>query len=236
MEITWSRGHSFHPHLHVLVLTDVPLSFEHARDLGERWFLRWERALGRKAIQTIMDSGGLDVRTCDLSDPSTGALGDYLSKVARETTASYAKEGRDGSFSMFGLLREVIASYEFTAFGAWEELERTVSGKRVRFLTWSKGAQAIRARAGRANALTDEEIAATDMGGDDLIAIEPDDWPKLRVVLEVFFGVGERDGLHAATRWLTSHGVGWSWVTAAPKPSRPSRPSQRAPRPPSPSG
>ena len=134
---------------------------------------------------------------------------------------------------MFGLLREVIASYEFTAFGAWEELERTVIGKRVRFLTWSKGAQAIRARAGRANALTDEEIAATDMGGDDLIAIEPDDWPKLRVVLEVFFGVGERDGLHAATRWLTSHGVGWSWVTAAPKPSRPSRPSQRAPRPPS---
>ena len=28
------------------------------------------------------------------------------------------------------------------------ERERTVSGKRVRFLTWSKGAQAIRARPG----------------------------------------------------------------------------------------
>ena len=141
-----------------------------------------------------MDTGGWDVRTCDLCDPSTGALDDYLSKVARETTSSNAKEGRDGSFSMFGLLREVIASYEYAAFGAWEELERTVSGKRVRFLTWSKGAQAIRARAGHARALTDEEIAATDMGGDDLIAIDPDDWPKLQVLLEVFFGAGERDG------------------------------------------
>src|SRR3954447_19337932 len=99
-----------------------------------------------------MDSGGRDVRPCDLSDPSTGAHGDYLSKVTRETTASFAKEGRDGSSSMFGLLREVIAYYEYTAFGAWEELDRTVSGKRVRFLTWSKGAQAIRARAGHARA------------------------------------------------------------------------------------
>jgi hypothetical protein len=211
MEITWSRAHGFHPHLHVLVLTDVPLSYEVACDLGERWFLRWERALGRKGVQTLMDSGGLDVRTCDLSDPSTGALDDYLSTVARETTSSYAKEGRDGSFSMFGLLREVIASYEYAAFGAWEELERTVSGKRVRFLTWSKGAQAIRAGAGHAQALTDDEIAAPDMGGDDLIAIDPADWPKLRVLLEVFFGVGERDGLPAAAAWLTCNGIGWSW-------------------------
>jgi len=40
MEITWSRGHGFHPHLHILVLTDIPLSYEHACDLGERWFPR----------------------------------------------------------------------------------------------------------------------------------------------------------------------------------------------------
>ena len=81
-----------------------------------------------------------------------------------------------------------------------------MSGKRVRFLTWSTGAQAIRARA--AHALTDEEIAAADMGGDDLIAIDPDDWPKLRVLLEVFFGVGERDGLPEAAASLTCNGIG----------------------------
>jgi hypothetical protein len=109
---------------------------------------------------------------------------------------------------MFGLLHEVIASYECAAFGAWEELERTVSGRRVRFLTWSKGAQAIRARAGHARALTDEEIAAADMGGDDVIVIDPPVWPRLRVVLEVFFGVGERDVLPEAAAWLTCNGIG----------------------------
>jgi hypothetical protein len=81
----------------------------------------------------------------------------------------------------------------------------------VRFPIWSEGAQEIRARAGHARALTDDEIAATDMGGDNLIAIDSADWPKLRVVLEVFFGVGEDEGLPAAAAWLTGRGIGWSW-------------------------
>jgi hypothetical protein len=143
------RGvNGWHPHLHIVVLTDTPVSDEHARDLGERWLLRWERALGRRDVQSLMDSGGLDVRNCDLSDLSTGALADYLSKVGREVAGSYAKKGRDGSFSIFGLLREVIASYEVQAFGAWEQLERTVKGGGYRFLTWSKGAQAGHPQAG----------------------------------------------------------------------------------------
>ena len=112
----------------------------------------------------------------------------------------------------------MIASYEVQAFGAWEQLERTVNGGGYRFLTWSKGAQAIRRRAtGREKALTDEEIAEQDLGTDDLIAIDPEDWPRLRVVLEVFFGVGERDGITAAAEWLTERGIGWSWAKPAPR-------------------
>ncbi len=110
----------------------------------------------------------------------------------------------------------MIASYKVQAFGAWEQLERTVNGGGYRFLTWSKGAQAIRRRAtGREKALTDEEIAEQDLGTDDLIAIDPEDWPRLRVVLEVFFGVGERDGITAAAEWLTERGIGWSWAKPA---------------------
>ena len=128
-----------------------------------------------RGAQSIMDSGGLDVRICDLSDLSTGALGDYLSKVGPEVTSSFAKEGRDSSFSMFGLLREVIGTFEYRAYTAWDELEQAVNGKRVRFLTWSKGAQKIRARAGHARALADDEIATADLGGEDLIVIDPAD-------------------------------------------------------------
>ena len=63
---------------------------------------------------------------------------------------------------------------------------RTVNGRRVRFLTWSKGALEIRARAGLRE-VSNEEIAASDMGGDDLIVIDPEDRPQLRVMLEVFY-------------------------------------------------
>ena len=41
----------------------------------------------------------------------------------------------------------------------------------------------------------------------DGIAIDPHDWPKLRVVLEVFLGVGERDGLPEAAPSLTCNGI-----------------------------
>jgi hypothetical protein len=72
------------------------------------------------------------------------------------------------------------------------------------------------------------KAACTLSDGDDLIAIDPVDWPKLLVLLEVFFGVGERGGLPEAAAWLTCNGIGWSWATPAPRLSRPhDRPSVR---------
>ena len=108
-----------------------------------------------------------------------------------------------------------------------------MNGGGYRFLTWSKGAPAIRKRAtGRAEALTDAENAEQDLGTEDLIAIDVEDRPRLRVMLEVFFGVGERDGITAASAWLTERGIGWRWATTPAPPRRGrSRPAQRAPRP-----
>lgn len=229
LEITWSRDHGYHPHLHVVVMTDVPVSNEHAQNLGEMWWMRWERGLAAHGISTLMDKGGLDVRVCDLDDPSTGALGDYLSKVGQEVAGSAAKEGRDGSFSTFGLLREVISTYEADAFSAWEQLERTINGQRRKFISWSKGASELRKRV-TGPVATDEEIAATDLGSQDLIIIDPADWPKLRIMLECLFAVGERDGMVAACAWLDCNGIGWTPATAAPR-RRKLQQKQRAPRP-----
>jgi len=65
----------------------------------------------------------------------------------------------------------------------------------------------------------DDKIAATALGGDDLLAIGAEDWPKLRVVLEVFFGVGERQGLPEAAAWLPRNGIGCSWGHGRPEAS-----------------
>jgi len=50
--------------------------------------------------------------------------------------------------------------------------------------------------------------------------IDGEDWPRLRVVLEVFFGVGKREDVLAATQWLTARDIGWSWAKSPPRGDR----------------
>jgi hypothetical protein len=219
LEITWGRNAGFHPHLHVLVLTDIELSPDMARALGVAWFDRWQRAVRRKGADTL-EEHGLHVRVCDLGDLSTGALGDYLSKVGHEAAGAHMKEGRDGSFSILGLLREVVATYDADLIEVWWTLEDAIAGKRRKFLTWSEGAQELRARAGHRTEKTDEELAAEDEGGRDLIAIDREDWGRVVVELAALLDVAETEGVTAATGWLTDRGVGWRPVTAAPRRSR----------------
>jgi replication protein len=237
LEITWSRMSAFHPHLHVLAFTDTPLSDDMAFELGGCWFARWERAMARRGIQSIINKGGLDARSCDLSDMSTGALGDYLAKIGAEVTRADRKDGRDGSFSMMGLAREAMGTYEAQALAAWWELESTLDARKSRFVSWSRGGKELRERAGLAAEQAKEEaIAAADLGGEDMIAIDPADWPRLRLVVEVLYRLVEQDGIAAAAAWLSSNRIAWSWATPAPRLQRQQRPSQRAPRPSRPPG
>jgi hypothetical protein len=181
------------------------MSFE----LGGCWFARWERALARRGIQSIINKGGLDARACDLSDLSTGALGDYLAKIGAEVTRADRKDGRDGSFSMMGLLREAMETYEAQAMVAWWELESTLEERKTRFVSWSKGAKELRVRAGlAAEQASEEEIAAADLGGEDMIAIDPADWPRLRLVVEVLYRLVETDGLAPVQRGSPLTGSG----------------------------
>jgi hypothetical protein len=66
-------------------------------------------------------------------------------------------------YTLVGLLRESIDTYEATAMQAWFELEATIAGKRRKFLTWSHGAQELLARAGHGGRdKSDEEFAEED--------------------------------------------------------------------------
>lgn len=229
LEITWSRRNWFHPHLHALILTDVWISSDMAWAIGWRMFGRWEAAVKRKGANVLAEYG-LDVRVCDLDDPSTGALGDYLTKIGFEAAGGHTKDGRlEGSFTVLGLLREVIDTYEEHAWRAWRELEDAIAGKRRRFVTWSAGAQELRKLAGHREDQTDEELAAEDEGSQDLIAVEREDWPALAVRIEDLFAVGEASGLDAVKVWLTDRGIRWRAVIAAPRRRYERRPP-RAPR------
>jgi Replication protein len=169
LEITWSRVNGWHPHIHMLVLLNMAMSDDCAEELAWQLFLPWQRAVRRRGADSL-EERGIDAKVCDLGDMSSGALGAYLSKIGHEVAGSHNKAGRvTDSFTIMGLLREVIDTYEEQVFRAWWELEDTIAGKRRKFLTWSHGAQELRARAGHGRRdKSDEELADEDMGSDDL--------------------------------------------------------------------
>jgi hypothetical protein len=210
------------------------LSIDRAEELSCRLFLPWQRAVRRTGADAL-EERGVDVQVCDLGDMSSGVLGAYLSKIGHEVAGSHNKAGRaTESFTIVGLLREVIETYEVAAFRAWQELERTIAGKRRKFLTWSDGAQELRARAGHGRRdKSDEELAEEDdLASADLLAVDREDWPRLVAHLEQLYRVGGSYGLAAARVWLTEHGIAWRELVQPPRRPRQQRPPQRAPRPP----
>lgn len=45
LDLTWSPRAGWHPHYHVLVLTEDPLTDQERRDIEQRWYRRWAEAI-----------------------------------------------------------------------------------------------------------------------------------------------------------------------------------------------
>ncbi|GEC25707.1 hypothetical protein C8E95_2950 [Pseudonocardia autotrophica] len=205
--------HGWHLHVHALVAFDGPVSRELAEVLGSDMFGRWERALLRAGLAApLEDRGGLDVRPVDLGAGSIDAVAEYLSKITIEITGGTLKEGRRGNRPPFALLADALADGNADDCERWLEWEQASRGRRQ--VAWSQG---FREWAGMRREQTDEEIAAEDQGGTDTIAVEPEDWPELRPQLAEWLDVAERDGVEAASAWLTVRRIGWARVDRPPR-------------------
>lgn len=173
VEVTHSDAAGFHPHLHVVVCFDTPVSDLLLEELAGRWFLRFERALARRGFSALEFQGGLDART--VSADSSGALAVYLSKLALEVTGSTIKRGRRGSRSMWQVLADGLATGLADDLDAWWECERASRGRKQ--VTFSRG---VRRRYRLGEEQTDDEIADRDMGGGDLIALPAETWRAIQ--------------------------------------------------------
>ena len=229
LEVTHSDAHSWHPHRHVLVLFDGPVSQEMAEELGRRWFDRWQRGLRRRGcvraqedperhrrcsekctsdLEPIADRGGLDVRR--VTGP--GVLGQYLAKIQLEMASSATKSGRGGSRTPLQILADFADTGLADDWELWERYERAMRGRRT--ITWSQG---VRERYG-VRVVSDEEIIAEDMGGEDVIALPAETWREVRDRSEELLDVAERDGVVGATLWLIERGLEWHYVRPGPCP------------------
>jgi hypothetical protein len=212
MEVTHGAEHGWHPHLHVLVLFDRPVSDATAEHLAVRWWFRWEAALGRKGYTAVADRGGLDSRLVSRDDSSSGALGTYLSKIAHEVTGAHTKEARHGNRTPFQVLRDGLETGLAEDIETWWAWEAASKGRRQ--LTWAKG---TRERFGLGAEATDEQIAEEDLQGEDVLHIEPGSWPRVREQATALLSAAEHGGADGARAWLDARGYGWSWPRGAPR-------------------
>jgi hypothetical protein len=215
VEVMHSPENGWHVHAHVLVCFDTPVSPELARDLGERWFMRWERYLTRKGMSPpIMDKGGLDVRPVDIgSETAVRSIGEYLAKITHEMVGGQVKEGRkSGSRSPFAILRDCLETGLADDCELWLEWEQ--ASFRRRMITWHDG---IREWAGLREEATDQQIVDEDRGGREVLAIDAADTRRVVANLPTILDMGEIYGVAAVRSWLSARGVRSITPRAAPK-------------------
>lgn len=209
VEATYGE-HGWHLHLHVLMCWDRPVSLELAEMVGARMWSRWEKALGRKGFESWVDSGGLDVRMATLQADN---LGDYFMKLAREITSSHAKDARSGR-TPFAVLQDcqdgLVDDIEL-----WREWERASKDRRQ--ITWSQGKRDLRRHAGLGEQQSDEEIAAEDLMGGDVLALPGETWRVLRrsALATDLLDAAEQGGPGGAIRWLEDRKLIYARVARA---------------------
>lgn len=165
LEITTGVVAGWHPHRHLLIFTDRPLSSDETADLEGAMhavYSQWMRQQGKDSKARV----GLRI------DPVTDAneaVGRYITKLQAsfELTRSDLKKSRaakDGGIVPFDLLQRVADDHrDDTARRLWQEYEQATTGKSaVRF---SKG---LRKLLGMDEAKTDEELAEEEAEGQDV--------------------------------------------------------------------
>lgn len=166
----------WHPHLHVIVCVDRPATRNFAESLQARWQARWDGWLRRMGWRASLD--GIGVRV-DRVRRDADAVGHYVAKlqegdkldrsVGNETARADLKSGRGGSRVPFEILADFGSDGTVDDLDLWHEYQLATKGRSA--IRWSKGLRAL--LLADDEELTDEEIAAAEVGGVEIARLTP---------------------------------------------------------------
>jgi hypothetical protein len=108
---------------------------------------------------------------------------------------------------MWQVLADGLATGLADDLETWAEYEQGSHNRKQ--VTFSRG---LRRRYRLAEEESDEEIAETDLGSDDLIALPAETWSVIRGCAEQLLTVAEADGLAGALAWLAARRLKWVWA------------------------
>jgi hypothetical protein len=205
----------WHVHVHAVLFVAGDVSEQAADYMGAAMFQRWRDALVRKGFQApLSGSGGLHV---NVWSGETDVLGDYFTKntyragsraLALEAAAGTLKKGRKDNRTPFEVLADIVALGDVDDLALWHEWEQGSRNRRQ--MTWSLG---LRDRLEVGQELTDEEIAEQQLGGEDLVLIEPKGWRRavaLRLHAQLLDAAEADDGGVQLVQLLDRYGIGWN--------------------------
>jgi Replication protein len=208
VEATHGRN-GWHLHVHALICWKESVSLQLAQEIGHRMWQRCTRVLERKGLTSWKHRGGVDVRMATLN---TDNLAHYFNKLAREVTYSHMKEARGGR-SPFKILTDGLRTGDADDLDLWAEWEQASFGRRQ--LTWSLGVHDLRKLADLDLEESDEDVAAEDLQGEDVIALTGEIWDALvrSGTTCDLLDMAEIEGYAGAVSWLETRGLAWFFVS-----------------------
>lgn len=198
----------WHPHLHSIVLTETPLLESELDQLRAYYSEHWAAKITTYGYRVPSTTYGTTLEAARSS-----SLGDYLakitiaekvlsqrSKLSLELVRHDLKTSRASGRHPWLILRDAHDFGEAIDAALWYEYERAMFGKQT--ITFSDGLKARFA----VEELTDEEIAAEDVGADETVCtIDPDRWRLLvrrRGARAHVLNLAETEGALAIGRYL----------------------------------
>lgn len=178
----------WHPHYHVLLFTRTPLGARARQELRRSLSVAWAGAIQKQGYRRPSVRRGVDVRRVH----AVAGIGRYVAKVANELTRVDLKKGRWGTHrSAWQILSDLHRDGDTADLALWWEYELATKGKRAVF--WSHG---LKGRYG-VGEQSDDELAAENVGGEELATVSPALWPivsKVRGLRHELLRVGEEEG------------------------------------------
>jgi hypothetical protein len=160
-EITEGQ-HGFHPHLNLLIFTTEPASGDGLFALLTYMRKAWAREVVKAGLGEPDRLNGVRAEICY----SGADAGLYVAKcqdgksVGNELARGDLKSAGEGHRTPFEILADLEAYGLVSDRDLWEEYERVMRGKRA--LVWSRGYREV---LGMDEELTDEQVAASEIGG-----------------------------------------------------------------------
>jgi hypothetical protein len=175
VEITHGRN-GWHPHAHCVMFTVQPLETDQLGWWYPRLDARWARALTRNGWSE--GQAPYRLRLDMVNRDSVADLAAYVTKLqdgrglGNEIARADLKNAKGSSRTPFQVLADFGTWGEAADLSLWHEYENSTAGKSA--IRWSRGLRGLLLPDSVEQ--TDEEIAAENVGGEDVCAILPRTW------------------------------------------------------------